>query len=315
MTLKNERKGFMMMTPIEKERTDKDHTKTKDAVIICACNRELTLEELSSIYSEQSKKRVAIFIKSINETMQKYGIDTCMRKAHFLAQIGHESGRLQFTAEVLKKNQNENDVYDGYKGRGLIQLTYKKSYVDYGNYLGIDLTGNNKVKLESPGLATDSAGWFWTLAKSTNINSLADANDFIAITLKINGGLNGYNDRLLILQKAARTIGLDVCKTLQPLREYLPDVADTALSTKEYSIVDSSEYPNARSCFAWGYWHDNSKKTSGTNKDNKNAVIGYSRFLKLTENKPYTKRAFGLAPEQMVDIANNYIKENEKKIK
>lgn len=37
-----------------------------------------------------------------------------------------------------------------------------------------------------------SAGWFWNLKK---LNYLADKDDIKTITKRINGGLNGFEDR------------------------------------------------------------------------------------------------------------------------
>jgi putative chitinase len=48
-------------------------------------------------------------------------------------------------------------------------------------------------KLELPGAAAMSAGWFWNLRR---LNQHADSNNFERITKLINGGLNGYDDRL-----------------------------------------------------------------------------------------------------------------------
>ena len=38
----------------------------------------------------------------------------------------------------------------------------------------------------------ESAGWFWN---SRNLNVLADKDDFVTITKRINGGTNGIDDR------------------------------------------------------------------------------------------------------------------------
>jgi hypothetical protein len=43
------------------------------------------------------------------------------------------------------------------------------------------------------------AGWFWD---SRNLNALADQGDFQGITRRINGGLNGWENRLGYYQRA-----------------------------------------------------------------------------------------------------------------
>ena len=73
-----------------------------------------------------------------------------------------------------------------YRGRGIIQLTGKDNYKNFSQ----DVFGDNTV-LDNPdtitinkAIAVHSACWFW---KRNNINILADKDDCLAITKKING--------------------------------------------------------------------------------------------------------------------------------
>jgi putative chitinase len=145
--------------------------------------------------------------------MKKYQINTPLRVAHFLAQIGHESGSLKYAKELGGKNYFKK--YDGrkdlgntqpgdgarFKGRGLIQLTGRSNYKSYGESIGIDLT-KKPQEVEKPTLATDVAGWFWSKNK---LNALADKDEVKAITKKINGGYNGLEDRKNRLERAKKT--------------------------------------------------------------------------------------------------------------
>lgn len=49
--------------------------------------------------------------------------------------------------------------------------------------------------LELPQHAAMSAAWFWA---TRGLNTMADAGEFNKITRRINGGLNGLEDRLQI---------------------------------------------------------------------------------------------------------------------
>jgi putative chitinase len=60
--------------------------------------------------------------------------------------------------------------------------------------------------LTIPRWAALSAGWFWTDYK--HLNALADAGDFERITRKINGGLNGQDDRVALFARAQNSLGV-----------------------------------------------------------------------------------------------------------
>ncbi len=85
-----------------------------------------------------------------------------------------------------------------FRGRGLVQVTGRSNYQAAGEGLKLDLEANPEL-LEQPQYACLSAAWFWT---AHDLNSLADVGDFQQITRRINGGLNGYNDRLALWQEA-----------------------------------------------------------------------------------------------------------------
>lgn len=84
---------------------------------------------------------------------------------------------------------------DGYKyrGRGLIQVTGKDNYAACSLALFHDQLTllNHPEMIEQPLYAVLSAGWFWN---SRNLNVLADKDDLLNITLKINGGTHGLDD-------------------------------------------------------------------------------------------------------------------------
>lgn len=78
-----------------------------------------------------------------------------------------------------------------YRGRGLKQLTGKDNYTRCGQALGLDLVASPDLLLEPEGAAL-SAAWFWSVNKC---GPLADADDFVGLTKKINGGTIGQQDR------------------------------------------------------------------------------------------------------------------------
>lgn len=101
------------------------------------------------------------------------------------------------------KNLGNTEVGDGWKfiGRGLKQLTGRANYTAYSKAMyGDDRIVKNTVLLEQLPDAALSAGWFWS---TKNLGALADANNYEAVTKKINGGLNGYDQRVAATKKAA----------------------------------------------------------------------------------------------------------------
>lgn len=169
-------------------------------------------------------------------------LDTPLRLQHFMSQIAHESGGFKFAREGMNyswealrrtfpkyfPNDNiarqyarqpekiGNRVYanrmgngdeasgDGYKfsGKGLIQLTGKDNVRAYSK----DRYGDERLLLDPSALtrspdAVLSAGWFW---KKNKINELAGNDDLEGVTRRINGGLNGLDDRREWLTKAKR---------------------------------------------------------------------------------------------------------------
>ncbi len=170
----------------------------------------ITGAQLRAIYGDTAANEDA-WAPAIWAACEKYGITTRLRLAAFLAQIGHESGRLRHVKEIYgptlaqKRYEGRLDLGntqpgDGkrYMGRGLIQITGRANYDKLGLVFGVDFVSRPEL-LEQPSWAALSAGWFWD---SRKLNPLADAGDFLKITKKINGGTNGMSDRQAIYDRA-----------------------------------------------------------------------------------------------------------------
>jgi putative chitinase len=150
--------------------------------------------------------------------MALYAIDSLKRQAAFLAQVGHESGRLIYVRELWgptpaqegyegRADLGNTEPGDGFKfrGRGLIQVTGRANYATCGAALCLPLTDSPEL-LESPSNAAQSAAWFWN---SRGLNAFADVMDFETITRRVNGGLNGWDDRVALWKMALAAFGAD----------------------------------------------------------------------------------------------------------
>lgn len=223
-------------------------------------NNELTLDIVRKIAPACSQNNISNHINSLNQAIRTYSIDSYLRKVHFLSQLIFESGYLKYTKE---QGVTEND-YNGFYGRGLLQITFKGNYLEYQQNCGEDVTStlSNRQKLEKPPHAALSAAWYWN---KCNLNYYADKNDFIMITAKINGGFNGFEQRLSLVQQAIKA---------------LSQFYDTTIST-DYVFKNSAAYTNAIYCFAWGLWHDPDLNKSGCKKNIQEALDGYKQMLAL----------------------------------
>lgn len=277
-------------TPAKNNKTEPEHQIVPGD---CACGKDLTIDQLAAIFPSKKKPHLEKFRPHINSMFKRYKVDSCLRKSHLLAQMGHESGSFQYMAELVS-DAVADEKYGGYKGRGLIQLTFKDTYKKYGEHVGVDFLGANKTKLESIEYATDSAGWFWCYGKKVDMNEWADKNDLLQITAKVNGAFNGYDDRVNIFRRAHKALAAPACKT--------PGNRSPVFLPFEQSLV----YQNAGSAFGWAYWHDPASSKHGTPKNLAIAKAAYKRFLDLHKVNPSPKR-FGMKPEKLVEHANKRI--------
>lgn len=158
-----------------------------------------------------ARKRVEKYHPHLVSVMHEFEIDTPLRVAAFLAQLAHESGELRYVEEIASGEAYEGRVDLGntepgdgarFKGRGLIQITGRSNYEACSAALGEDFVSSPEL-LELPAQACRSAGWYW---RSRKLNELADKEDLKRITKVINGGYNGWPDRLKYYERAKEVL-------------------------------------------------------------------------------------------------------------
>lgn len=187
-------------------------------------------------------------LKSGAAVLDRYGVTTPLRVAHFLAQVLHETNGLTIvresgaysaarimeifgvgkhsaaitSAEAKKLAKNGPALFervyglgnpkkaaelgntkpgDGwdFRGNGMMQTTGRGAHRRLGEKLGLgDLFERN------PGAVTDAEhALLPALAEwdESGLNAFADRNDIRTITRRINGGFNGYADRVAWFNK------------------------------------------------------------------------------------------------------------------
>lgn len=172
----------------------------------------MTREQLKKIAPYATDKNIDKFFPYLTGFMHMYGICGTLRESAFMATIIHESGSFRYTKELAsgqayegRKDLGNTQKGDGvrFKGRGLIQLTGRANYLKASQALGVDFV-NNPELVEQPVYAVQVSCWWW---KTHGCNELADTKDIEAVTRKVNGGLNGIEDR-----KKWYNIALEVLK-------------------------------------------------------------------------------------------------------
>lgn len=206
---------------------------------------EITYNDVVRLLPQNTSTRQ--WYENMLELFPKYDVTTPHRVAAFFAQCGHESAQfsvvkenLNYRATTLRKvfpkyfptdalaqqyanspNKQQaiaNRVYanrmgngpessgDGYRycGRGLIQLTGKNNYLRFSEAMGISLE-EAVAYLETYRGALESACWFWA---TNGCNQLADAEDFLSLTKRINGGTIGLDDRIHHYERAKAILGV-----------------------------------------------------------------------------------------------------------
>jgi putative chitinase len=180
------------------------------------------------------------FEAPLQATCVRFGIDTPARMAAFVAQCAHESrnftaleeglfyrsadriraifpsrvpslavaqplvGNPQALANCVYAGRNGNgDEASGdgfrYRGRGLIQLTGRSNYERAADALARDYVATPDLVAAAED-ACLTAGWFWDTG---NLNALADAGRFDAITRAVNGpAMAGADERRELFERA-----------------------------------------------------------------------------------------------------------------
>ena len=159
-----------------------------------------------------------------NEVWKQYGSQLGLKDEeaylHLLGQLKHESGNFNHMEEIAdgsayegREDLGNTQKGDGkkYKGRGPIQVTgrnnYKKIYEEF--FIPNGLGEYNIV--ENPELGSDprigslmTIGWLYTNPKAIEALNNHDAK---ASTEAINGGLNGFSNRVNIINGLLKEAG------------------------------------------------------------------------------------------------------------
>lgn len=189
----------------------------------------ISVSHLSAIAGRTTKLMPAL-VEWINSTCPQYEIDTPQEYSHFLAQACHETDHFQTLREYASGKAYEGRADLGntqpgdgprFRGRGIFQTTGRANYLQLGlKKQRRDLFINNPELLEQPEYAVWSACEFW---QTRGLNDAANHPDTARlsmkrkgvviqvppveyISLRINGGYNGMDQRKAMYAKAKQVL-------------------------------------------------------------------------------------------------------------
>ena len=155
------------------------------------------------------------FLAPLTLAMIECKITTGDRPAMFLAQCGHESMGFHQLTELWgptpaqaryegRLDLGNTQPGDGarFRGHGLIQITGRANHQVTADRFGVPMDAI-VIWLTTPIGAARSAAQWW---EAHGCNDIADAYDFVALTRRINGGLNGLDDRVARYEAVAKAM-------------------------------------------------------------------------------------------------------------
>lgn len=166
-------------------------------------------QTLASAMGNRSGVNYAALVGPCNEAMLAADVTTFLRAVLWCAQVGHESGGLQWMEEIAdgsgyegRSDLGNTQPGDGrrFKGRGPIQLTGRSNYREFSKWANARGLVNSATFFEDNPQAVSEPRWgfmaaafFWS---TRNINRFADGREVTNSTRVINGGTNGLQDRI-----------------------------------------------------------------------------------------------------------------------
>lgn len=159
--------------------------------------------------------------RDLGQAMVDHEITTRRRATMFIAQVAHESAGFRYTEEIASGQAYEGrralgNIHPGdgkrFKGRSYIQITGRNNYRAVSVALHVNFEASPQLLAEPKWAAKAAAWWF----QSHGCNQLCDSNDFIGLTRRINGGLNGLDSRKAYLFKARLVAPFLVPKRRKP---------------------------------------------------------------------------------------------------
>ncbi|MBB4000986.1 peptidoglycan-binding protein [Aurantimonas endophytica] len=170
----------------------------------------LTLQHLSAIaggtMTADRRSNMQSILAGLAAMGVQVGLDRPQRLSQYLPQLAHESGRFRYDVREDLGNTPARDG-DGklYMGRSGIQVTGGDNYRGFRDWCWAAGLPAPDFEREPDKVNTDpweglAPIWYWS---TRNLNRYADEGNIEMVTRRINGGTNGYADRLVMYERTA----------------------------------------------------------------------------------------------------------------
>ena len=196
-----------------------------------------------------SDERYAQLLPKLQAAFDLMDADTVNTRAMILAQLGHESGGLQWQRELADGSDYEGRAWDlgnylpgdgvRFAGRDFIQVTGRANYArlsawahQRGLVPTVTFFVDHPAALQTDTYAFVGVVWYWTTTQfgGRSLNALAEAGDIERVSRAINGTngstgrANGIDERIAFYHRAlaAGDELLELAPVRAPLRAGTP---------------------------------------------------------------------------------------------
>lgn len=224
---------------------------------------KLEVHTLSLITGKKINDNMRSVVAGLDSYGVQAGLDQPHRLAHYLAQLLHESAAFYYDREIAsgaayegRKDLGNTEPGDGvkFKGRTPGQITGRANvtaFRDWCKAQGLnppDFVANPDLLNTDP---WEGIGfiWYWMVGNPTrkSLNRFADANDIETITKRVNGGLNGFPDRVNWYVKAALVLAGYAPNDIKGFQATAQKAGLLPPDTKDVKQVDGDAGPKTRS--------------------------------------------------------------------
>jgi len=169
---------------------------------------ELLVSDLRKIYPQAKQTNLVSFCTTFNNLKWLHKMTDVLEIAAYIANVGKETLELTYREEIAsgeayegRKDLGNTQKGDGkkFKGRAYLQITGRFNYTRFTKWYNTmfkdskDFVANPEQIAQDAALCQIASLWFW-IDKKLKVTALKP--DFKLVCKTVNGGYNGYKERV-----------------------------------------------------------------------------------------------------------------------